>query len=64
MAKKSKADRLTITLECTDCRERNYNREESAQRSAGLTKVLQCRSHQFIERLGNGRRSSQRCIGS
>ncbi len=29
MAKKSKADRLVITLECTECRERNYTTEKN-----------------------------------
>ena len=29
MAKKGKADRVGITLECTDCRERNYTTEKN-----------------------------------
>ena len=43
MAKKAKADRLVITLECTDVpRAELHDREESAQRSgsAGAAEVL------------------------
>jgi large subunit ribosomal protein L33 len=29
MAKKGKADRIVITLECTECRERNYTSEKN-----------------------------------
>ncbi|HEX7102908.1 MAG TPA: 50S ribosomal protein L33 [Nitrolancea sp.] len=34
MAKKSKADRLTITLECTECRERNYTTQKNRRNDA------------------------------
>ena len=30
MAKKGKADRPTVTMECTECRERNYTTEKKS----------------------------------
>ena len=35
MAKKSKADRHVITLECTECRERNYTSEKNKRNDPG-----------------------------
>ncbi len=50
MAKKSKADRLVITLECTTCRERNYTTEKNRRNDPGRLELMKfcprCRSHQ------------------
>jgi large subunit ribosomal protein L33 len=49
MAKKNKADRIIITLECTTCRERNYtsqkNRRNDSQRLELKKFCDRCRSH-------------------
>ena len=51
MAKKAKADRLTITLECTACRERNYTTEKNRRNDPGRLELkkfcTRCRSHQL-----------------
>lgn len=51
MAKKSKADRPTITLECTNCRERNYTTEKNRRNDPGRLELKKfcprCRSHQL-----------------
>ncbi|MBX5443697.1 50S ribosomal protein L33 [Sphaerobacter sp.] len=35
MAKKAKADRHVITLECTECRERNYTTQKNRRNDPG-----------------------------
>jgi large subunit ribosomal protein L33 len=50
MAKKSKADRLTITLECTVCRGRNYTTEKNRRNDPARLELnkfcVRCRHHQ------------------
>jgi len=49
MAKKSKADRLVITLECLECRERNYTTEKNRRNDSGRLELRKfcprCRTH-------------------
>jgi large subunit ribosomal protein L33 len=51
MAKKAKADRLTITLECTVCRERNYTTEKNRRNDPSRLELKKfcsrCRNHQL-----------------
>ncbi len=51
MAKKSKADRHTITLECTICRDRNYTTEKNRRNDPGRIELKKfcprCRAHQL-----------------
>jgi large subunit ribosomal protein L33 len=50
MAKKAKADRLTITLECTVCRERNHTTEKNRRNDPSRLELKKfcprCRAHQ------------------
>ncbi|MCS7245991.1 MAG: 50S ribosomal protein L33 [Thermomicrobium sp.] len=50
MAKKAKADRIIITLECTVCRERNYVTEKNRRNDPGRLELRKycprCRQHQ------------------
>ena len=49
MAKKSKADRHVITLECTICRERNYTSEKNRRNDPGRLELKKfcprCKTH-------------------
>lgn len=49
MAKKGKADRIVITLECTECRERNYTTEKNRRNDQGRLELQKycrrCRQH-------------------
>ena len=49
MAKKSKADRIVITLECTECRERNYTSEKNRRNDTARLELQKfcprCRAH-------------------
>ena len=51
MAKKSKADRPVITLECTVCRERNYTTEKNRRNDPGRLELkkfcVRCKTHQL-----------------
>ena len=51
MAKKAKADRLVITLECTECRERNYTTEKNRRNDPSRLELQKfcprCRAHQL-----------------
>ena len=51
MAKKAKADRLTITLECTTCKERNYTTEKNRRNDPSRLELKKfcprCRNHQL-----------------
>ena len=50
MAKKAKADRIVITLECTECRERNYTTEKNRRNDPSRLELQKfcprCRAHQ------------------
>jgi large subunit ribosomal protein L33 len=49
MAKKGKADRVVITLECTECKERNYTTEKNRRNDPGRLELRKfcprCRAH-------------------
>ncbi len=49
MAKKSKADRIVITMECTTCRERNYTSEKNRRNDTARLELRKycprCRTH-------------------
>ena len=49
MAKKGKADRIVITLECTECRERNYTSEKNRRNDSSRLELRKfcprCRNH-------------------
>jgi large subunit ribosomal protein L33 len=49
MAKKGKADRIVITLECTECRERNYTSEKNRRNDPSRLELRKfcprCRHH-------------------
>ena len=49
MAKRNKADRITITLECTTCRERNYTTEKNRRNDQARMELKKycsrCRVH-------------------
>ncbi len=49
MAKKAKADRHVITLECTQCRERNYTSEKNRRNDPSRLELRKfcprCREH-------------------
>ncbi len=51
MSKKSKVDRPVITLECTECRERNYTSEKSKRNDPGRIELKKfcprCGSHKL-----------------
>jgi large subunit ribosomal protein L33 len=50
MAKKSKADRIIITMECTTCRERNYTSEKNRRNDSARLELKKycprCRHHE------------------
>ena len=54
MAKKGKADRIVITLECTECRERNYTSEKNRRNDPSRLELKKfcprCRAHQLASR--------------
>ena len=49
MAKKGKADRIVITLVCTECRERNYTSEKNRRNDPARLELKKfcprCRAH-------------------
>ena len=49
MATKGKADRIVITLECTECRERNYTSEKNRRNDPSRLELKKfcprCRAH-------------------
>lgn len=51
MAKKAKADRHVITLECTECRERNYTTQKNRRNDPGRLELNKycprCRRHRL-----------------
>jgi large subunit ribosomal protein L33 len=51
MAKKGKADRIVITLECTECRERNYTSEKNRRNDPSRLELKKfcprCRAHRL-----------------
>ena len=51
MARKSKADRPVITLECENCRERNYTTEKNRKNDPGRLSLKKfcprCKVHQL-----------------
>jgi large subunit ribosomal protein L33 len=51
MAKKSKADRIVITLECVECRERNYTTEKNRRNDPSRLELQKfcprCRTHRL-----------------
>jgi large subunit ribosomal protein L33 len=51
MARKSKADRPVVTLECTVCHERNYTTEKNRRNDPGRLELKKfcprCRCHQL-----------------
>jgi large subunit ribosomal protein L33 len=51
MAKKGKADRIVITLECVECRERNYTTEKNRRNDPTRLELQKfcprCRSHRL-----------------
>jgi large subunit ribosomal protein L33 len=51
MAKKGKADRQVITLECTECRERNYTTEKNRRNDPSRLELQKfcprCRQHRL-----------------
>jgi len=51
MAKKGKADRQVITLECTECRERNYTTEKNRRNDPNRLELQKfcprCRQHRL-----------------
>ncbi|MCC6312495.1 MAG: 50S ribosomal protein L33 [Thermomicrobiales bacterium] len=51
MAKKSKADRHVITLECVECRHRNYTSEKNKRNDPGRLELQKfcpwCRVHRL-----------------
>jgi large subunit ribosomal protein L33 len=50
MAKKAKADRIVITLECTACRERNYTTQKNRRNDSARLELRKfcprCRTQQ------------------
>ena len=54
MAKKGKADRIVITLECTECRERNYTSEKNRRNDPSRLELKKfcprCRAHHQLHR--------------
>ena len=57
MATAKKANRLTITLACTECKERTYTTEKNRKNTQGRLEVMKycprCRKHLCIGRLGS-----------
>jgi len=55
MAKKSKADRMVITLECTECKERPYTSEKNRRNDLSRLELRKfcprCRSHWFFREM-------------
>ncbi|CCF86157.1 50S ribosomal protein L33 [Nitrolancea hollandica] len=51
MAKKAKADRLVITLECTECRERNYSTQKNRRNDPGRLELRKFCPRCRIQRL-------------
>ncbi|MBX6341181.1 MAG: 50S ribosomal protein L33 [Thermomicrobiaceae bacterium] len=51
MAKKAKADRHVITLECVECRSRNYTTEKNRRNDPGRLELRKfcprCRTHRL-----------------
>jgi large subunit ribosomal protein L33 len=51
MAKKGNADRIVITLECTECRERNYTSEKNRRNDPNRLELRKycprCRQHRL-----------------